>query len=40
MALSEDLGIQGDVTSQAIFTDEEDIFILFAKDSGVLCGSE
>jgi nicotinate-nucleotide pyrophosphorylase (carboxylating) len=38
MALSEDLGIQGDVTSRAIFTDEENVFILFAKDSGVLCG--
>jgi nicotinate-nucleotide pyrophosphorylase (carboxylating) len=40
MALAEDLGTQGDVTSQAIFSDEEDTFILFAKDSGILCGSE
>jgi len=40
MALSEDLGVEGDVTSRAIFTDEEDTFILFAKENGVLCGAE
>ena len=40
MALSEDLGVEGDVTSRAIFTDEQDTFILFAKENGVLCGSE
>ncbi len=39
IALEEDLGEQGDVTSKAIFTDETGIFTLFAKDTGVLCGT-
>lgn len=39
LALAEDLADIGDVTSQAIFSDEENTFYLYAKDSGVLCGS-
>lgn len=39
MALAEDLSHIGDVTSQAIFSDEEDTFCLYAKDKGVLCGT-
>lgn len=40
MAFSEDLGHLGDVTSDAIFTDNKtDIYLLVAKQDGVLCGS-
>ena len=39
LALAEDLSQLGDVTSQAIFSDEEDTFYLYAKDRGVLCGT-
>jgi nicotinate-nucleotide pyrophosphorylase (carboxylating) len=38
-ALKEDLSETGDITSQAIFTTEKDIFNLVSKDSGILCGS-
>ena len=38
LAFTEDLHEIGDVTSQAIFTDEESNYKLFAKDSGILCG--
>ena len=38
LALAEDLAEMGDVTSQAIFTDETDTFYLYAKDSGIFCG--
>ncbi len=38
-ALREDLGKRGDVTSRSIFTGREwAVFVLLAKDSGVLCG--
>ncbi len=40
MALEEDLGPEGDVTSRAIFSDETGTFSLAAKDTGVLCGTE
>lgn len=41
MAFSEDLGHLGDVTSDAIFTDNKtDIYWLVAKQDGVLCGSD
>jgi nicotinate-nucleotide pyrophosphorylase len=40
MALDEDLRDIGDVTSEAIFGDETNIFRLFSKDTGILCGSE
>lgn len=40
-ALAEDLGKNGDVTSKAIFTHRQKaVFILLAKDDGVLCGLE
>lgn len=38
LAFQEDLLDVGDVTSQAIFSDEKSIYKLFAKDSGILCG--
>ena len=38
MALAEDAGNEGDVTSQAIFQDEQDTFVLYVKQPGVLCG--
>ncbi|MCF7913461.1 MAG: carboxylating nicotinate-nucleotide diphosphorylase [Candidatus Cloacimonetes bacterium] len=37
-ALLEDLQMEGDITSQAIFSDEQDNFYLQAKENGVLCG--
>ena len=37
--LKEDLSETGDITSQAIFTTEKDIFNLVSKDTGILCGS-
>ena len=40
LAFQEDLLEQGDVTSQAIFSDEVSNYKLFAKDSGILCGME
>ncbi len=40
LALAEDLSDLGDVTSQAIFTDESDTFYLYAKDNGILCGKQ
>jgi len=39
-ALEEDLHTQGDVTSQSIFSLEENSFRLISKDSGILCGRE
>lgn len=38
MALKEDLLDTGDVTSEAIFTDETYSYKLVAKESGILCG--
>ncbi len=38
LALKEDLGDVGDVSSISIFDKEEDEFFLVAKDSGVICG--
>ncbi len=38
IALQEDLGDKGDITSGAIFVDEKDEFILVSKDKGILCG--
>lgn len=40
MALIEDLGDMGDVTSKAIFTSESKSFQLVSKDEGVFCGKE
>lgn len=40
LALEEDLDKLGDVTSDAIFSDEEAVFSLVAKDEGVFCGKE
>jgi len=41
MALDEDLGVAGDVTSQAIFSPEDRArAVLLSKDTGVLCGIE
>ena len=37
-ALKEDLNNTGDITSRAIFKDEEARFVLKAKDKGILCG--
>ncbi|MEW5814245.1 MAG: carboxylating nicotinate-nucleotide diphosphorylase [Spirochaetota bacterium] len=39
LALKEDLGKEGDVTSKAIFSDEIGNALLFSKDEGVLAGS-
>ena len=38
IALYEDIKDSGDVTSSAIFTNEEDHFYLLSKDKGILCG--
>lgn len=38
MALEEDLGAEGDVTSLAIFSDERRRCVLMSKDTGVLAG--
>ncbi len=40
-ALAEDLGANGDVTSRSIFSKKQRaVFVLLAKDDGVLCGLE
>jgi nicotinate-nucleotide pyrophosphorylase (carboxylating) len=39
LALEEDLGKRGDITSRAIFTDESSSASLTSKDTGVLAGS-
>ncbi len=39
-ALEEDLTEVGDVTSKAIFTNENDTFSIVSKDTGILCGIE
>jgi nicotinate-nucleotide pyrophosphorylase (carboxylating) len=39
-ALDEDLDVLGDITSDAIFTDEQGTAALLSKDSGVLAGIE
>ena len=38
MAFEEDLGARGDVTSDAVFDDQEDVYWLVAKQAGILCG--
>jgi nicotinate-nucleotide pyrophosphorylase (carboxylating) len=38
MAFEEDLGTRGDVTSDAIFDDQKDVYWLVAKETGILCG--
>lgn len=38
LAFEEDLLDVGDVTSLAIFSDEESTYKLYAKDNGILCG--
>ena len=38
LAFAEDLHEIGDVTSQAIFSEEESNYKLYAKDNGILCG--
>ena len=40
LAFDEDFGKKGDITSQAIFSDEVGSYILVSKDKGILCGSE
>jgi len=40
LALEEDLGDLGDVTSEAIFGDERCTAVLVSKDTGILAGSE
>ena len=40
LALQEDLYNAEDVTCEAIFTSEEDSFVLLSKAEGILCGSE
>ena len=37
-ALNEDLKNTGDITSEAIFKNQEASFILLSKDNGILCG--
>lgn len=37
-ALNEDLKNTGDITSNAIFKDQEASFVLLSKDNGILCG--
>lgn len=39
-ALQEDFQDVGDVTSEAIFINEEDTFVLLSKADGILCGME
>jgi nicotinate-nucleotide pyrophosphorylase (carboxylating) len=39
-ALEEDLGTQGDITTQAIFDNETATSVIFAKEPGVLAGIE
>ncbi|MFK5954278.1 MAG: carboxylating nicotinate-nucleotide diphosphorylase [Desulfobacterium sp.] len=38
MAFEEDLGTRGDVTSDAVFDNQEDVYWLVAKQTGILCG--
>ena len=38
MAFEEDLGTRGDVTSDAVFDDQADVYWLVAKQTGILCG--
>ena len=40
LALEEDLGSRGDVTSESVFSDETGKYVLLAKDSGILCGTK
>ncbi len=40
LALDEDLGGSGDVTSEPVFTGEKHAFRLISKDTGILCGIE
>ncbi len=40
MALDEDLHNNGDITSESIFSEEEDTFVLISKDNGIFCGGE
>ena len=40
LALREDLGARGDVTTGAVFAGETSRAVLFSKDSGVLAGAE
>jgi len=39
-ALAEDLGDKGDITSNAVFSDEESRARLYSKDRGILAGAE
>jgi len=39
-ALSEDLGTQGDITSEAIFSTQKDDYVLISRETGILCGLE
>lgn len=38
LAIEEDLGDAGDITSESIFTGEEHLFSLISKETGILCG--
>jgi nicotinate-nucleotide pyrophosphorylase (carboxylating) len=40
LAIAEDLGGDGDVTSQAVIPDGDRVAVLWSKDSGVLAGEE
>jgi nicotinate-nucleotide pyrophosphorylase (carboxylating) len=40
LAIAEDLGTEGDVTSQAVVPEDERIAVLWSKDHGVLAGEE
>ena len=40
LAIEEDLGQQGDITSQAVFNSKNATSIIFAKEPGVLAGIE
>lgn len=40
IAFNEDLGINGDITSLAVFKDEVSDFVLYSKDRGILAGLE
>lgn len=40
MAIMEDLNDMGDVTTDAIFDEQEDLYWLVARQDGILCGSD
>lgn len=40
LALKEDLGKEGDISSGAVFDDQTDVYYLVAKQPGILCGKD